>query len=340
MISTTSLTQRVNSPAEITGAAARIRQAVLETDASPNDVMAVFESWAKALDSRDVDDIPGIVFLRMWLRRGTLEPIIARELGANALEGGWTEYGRAHCRAFPLGVVGHWPAGNIEIQPLPLDDLRSLGWECRVGQDSERSRRVDGTLNGKVGRERPGWAPYPANLHARIRAQPPRLTRSHGASRRRSNDLGRGRSCFAGSGAAFPALDEGGGLWTPDIRGRDGRSGMGQTGRAGVMVPAHARDVWQFDQQACSSPQVLFLERGNGQSTAQFLPILQRAFETENKAHPRRIIPAALTSAICQARASWLLKEPGHRAVFPKAPDWTLLLGSGSDFPNPPKERP
>ena len=54
----------------------------------------------------------------MWLRRGTLEPIIARELGANGLHGGWTEYGRAKCKAFPLGVVGHWPAGNVEIQPL------------------------------------------------------------------------------------------------------------------------------------------------------------------------------------------------------------------------------
>ena len=25
---------------------------------------------------------------------------------------------RARLRAFPLGVVGHWPAGNIEIQPI------------------------------------------------------------------------------------------------------------------------------------------------------------------------------------------------------------------------------
>ena len=47
-----------------------------------------------------------------------MEPIIIRELGMDSLDGGWTEYGRAKCRAFPLGVVGHWPAGNIEIQPI------------------------------------------------------------------------------------------------------------------------------------------------------------------------------------------------------------------------------
>jgi hypothetical protein len=96
-----------------------------------------------------------------------------------------------------------------------------------------------------------------------------------------------------------------------------------------------ARDVWQFDQQACSSPQVLFLEKGTGQSTAQFLPFLRRAFETENRAHPRQTIPAGLTSAICQARASWLLKDTAHQAVFPMGPDWTLLFGSGSDLPQP-----
>ena len=108
----------VNSPAEISGAAVKLRQAVLDAEVSPNDVMTVFDSWAKSLDAREFNDAPGIPFLRMWLRRGTLEPIIARELGPNGLHGGWNEYGRAKCKAFPVGVVGHWPAGNVEIQPI------------------------------------------------------------------------------------------------------------------------------------------------------------------------------------------------------------------------------
>jgi hypothetical protein len=95
------------------------------------------------------------------------------------------------------------------------------------------------------------------------------------------------------------------------------------------------RDVWQFEQQACSSPQVLFLENAAGLPTAQFLSVLRRCFEAENKAHPRRTISGALTSAICQARASWLLQDPAHRAVFPMGPDWTLLMGAGADLPQP-----
>jgi hypothetical protein len=96
-----------------------------------------------------------------------------------------------------------------------------------------------------------------------------------------------------------------------------------------------ARDLWQFDQQACSSPQVLYLERQSGQTTAQFLSNLRGAFENENQAHPRRTIPAALTSTISRARASWLLSDSSNRAVFPMGPDWTLLIGSGPDLPQP-----
>ncbi len=61
-----------------------------------------------------------------------------------------------------------------------------------------------------------------------------------------------------------------------------------------------ARDVWQFDQQACSSPQTLFLERKAGHSPAEFLQDLKNAFETENRLHPRQAIHPALTSAICR----------------------------------------
>jgi hypothetical protein len=100
-----------------------------------------------------------------------------------------------------------------------------------------------------------------------------------------------------------------------------------------------ARDVWQFDQQACSSPQVLFLEKKAGHDPARFLEALRRAFEAENRLHPRQVIQPALASAICQARASWLLDDIANRAIFPQAPDWTLLLGAGLDIPNPTQGR-
>jgi hypothetical protein len=334
-VSTTELTHIVHSPEEVTSAAARLRQVISDSEISPNEVMTVFDSWAKSLDARDLDDLPGIPFLRMWLRRGTLEPIIARELGANALHGGWTEHGRAQFKAFPLGVVGHWPAANVEIQPVlsmtcallggnaalvripsSLVDLTRLLMEKLVESDpAERltrrifmaafeHRRQD--LQEAMARVVDGamiWGGEEAVLRVRSLPFP------HWA-----------KLAVFGPRMSVAAMDAG--AW-------------GDPEEQKSWCLRMARDVWQFDQQACSSPQVLFLERGVGQSTSQFLVALRRAFETENRAHPRQAIPAALTSEICNARAAWLLNDAAHQAVFPMSPDWTLLMGEGSDIPQP-----
>jgi len=329
------LTQIVNSPAEISSAAVKLREAVLDEEVSPNEVISVLDAWAKSLDVRELDDVPGIVFLRMWLRRGTLEPIVVRELGANSLNGGWTEYGRAECKAFPVGVVGHWPASNIEIQPLLSMTCALLGGNAALVRIPSGVLEPTQRLIGKLVQSDPGqlltrrifmaafdhcrqdlqevmaqavdggmiWGGKEAVM--RIRALP----FPHWA-----------RVIVFGPRLSVAAMDA---------------DAWGDRAEQESWCRRLARDVWQFDQQACSSPQVLFLERENGQSTAQFLSVLRRAFETENQAHPRRAVSAALTSAICQARASWLLNDTANQATFPKTPDWTLLIGSGSDLPEP-----
>ena len=339
-ISTTELTHTVHSPAEISAAAAQLRQAVAGAEVSPNEVMTVFDSWAKSLDARELDDLPGIPFLRMWLRRGTLEPIIARELGPNALHGGWTEYGRAKCKAFPLGVVGHWPAGNVEIQPIlsmtcallggnaalvripsGLVDMTRLLMGKLVESDSderltrrifmaafEHTRQDLQEAMAKVVDGAMIWGGEEAVLQVRALPFP------HWA-----------RVAVFGPRTSVAAMDAG--AW-------------GNPEEQKAWCLRMARDVWQFDQQACSSPQVLFLEKREGQSIAQFISCLQSAFEAENRAHPRRTIPAALTSAICQARASWLLNDPARQASFRWVRTGRCSSARDRIFPNPLKEKP
>jgi len=334
-VSIAEIVQAVHSPAEISTAATKLRQAISEGEISPNEVMSLFDSWAKSLDARELDDLPGIPFLRMWLRRGTLEPIIARELGSDSLDGGWTEYGRAKFRAFPLGVVGHWPAGNVEIQPILSMTCALLGGNAALVRipsglvDLTRilmEKLVLGDPDGRLTR-RIFMASFD---HGRQDLQAAMAQAVDGAmiwggveavSQIRALPFPHwARLAVFGPRISVAAMDAG--AWSnPDEQKS--------------WCLRLARDVWQFDQQACSSPQVLFLEKGAGQSTAEFLSNLQRAFESENKAHPRRTIPAVLTSTICQARASWLLNDASHQAVFPTGPDWTLLLGSGSDLPQP-----
>ena len=118
------LIHAVESSQEIACAARQLREIAQRKEIAPQLVLEVFDKWAAALDDRELREVPGVTFLRLWLRRGNLEPILLRELGPNSLDGGWREDGRAKLRAFPLGVVGHWPAGNIEIQPALVADLR------------------------------------------------------------------------------------------------------------------------------------------------------------------------------------------------------------------------
>ena len=334
-LSIAEIVQAVQSPGELSAAAVKLRQVVSEEEILPEEVIGVFDSWAKKLDARELDELPGIPFLRMWLRRGTLEPIIARELGSDGLNGGWTESGHAKLRAFPIGVVGHWPAGNVEIQPILSMTCALLGGnaalvripsglvevtrlvmeklaQCdqggrltrRIFMASFDHRRQD--LQAAMAKSVDGamiWGGEEAVLQIRALPFP------HWA-----------RLALFGPRISVAAMDAG--AWSDPDQQKSWCLRL-------------ARDVWQFDQQACSSPQVLFLERAAGHSTTQFLSNLQRSFETENRAHPRREIPAVLTSTICQARASWLLNDPKHQAVFPPGPDWTLLLGSGADLPKP-----
>jgi len=339
MATLTALVQKVDSPAEISSTADRLHQAVVEEEVSPDQVIGVFEAWARSLDDRELDDLPGIPFLRMWLRRGTLEPIIGRELGCNALHGGWTEYGRARCKAFPVGIVGHWPAGNVEIQPILSMTCALLGGNAALvrvphGQVDLTQQLMEKLVESDAGELLTRRIFMAAFDHDRHDLQEAMARAVDGAMIWGGEDAVLqiralpfphwARLAVFGPRISAAAMDAG--AWTdPD--------------ESPSWCRRIARDVWQFDQQACSSPQVLFLERRNGDSIADFLKVLQRAFESENEAHPRRTISAALTSVICHARASWLLNDPAHQAVFPMEPDWTLLVGCGSDLPQPVQGR-
>jgi len=339
MATLTALVQKVDSPAEISSAAATLHQSVLDAEVSPDQVISVFESWARGLDDRELDDVPGIPFLRMWLRRGTLEPIITRELGCNGLYGGWTEYGRAACKAFPVGIVGHWPAGNVAIQPILSMTCALLGGNAALVRVPHGLMDVMQLLMEKLVETDAGELLTPRIFMAGFDHD------RHDLQEAMARVVD-GAMIWGGEGAVLQIRALPFPHWArlavfgPRISVAAMDAGAwANSDESASWCRRIARDVWQFDQQACSSPQVLFLERGNGDSITNFLTVLQRAFENENEAHPRRAIAAALTSAICHARASWLVNDPTHQAVFPMGPDWTLLVGRGSDLPQPVQGR-
>ena len=336
---TTELIQTTGSAQEITAAATHLRQIVRTEEITPHAVLEVFERWAAALGSQDLQEIAGVAFLRLWLRRGTLEPIILRELGQNALAGGWSEDGRARFRAFPLGIIGHWPAANIEIQPILSLTCALLGGNgCLVRVPTglvDATRRLMEKLHDVDHASLLTKRIFLASFeHSRMDLQEAMAQAVDGAM-----IWGGAEAVSQVRRLPFPhwaRLQ----VFGPRVSAAamDART-WGDREQRASWCRRIARDVWQFDQQACSSPQTLFLERGQTGDPDEFVDDLRKAFEEENRAHPRHAIEPSLSSAICLARASWLLAESGNSAVFPSSPDWTILRGSGAQMPSPTQGR-
>jgi hypothetical protein len=329
------LLQQFDSAGEVTAAAQRLRERALERELTPAQVIGILERWGESLRGPTVDAIPGVAFLRLWMRRGTLEPIVVRELGVAGLNGEWHEERSTRLRAYPLGVVGHWPAGNIEIQPLLSLSCALLGGNaCLVRVPAGllvQTRALIEKLSEVEGAgpllERIGLASFE---HERADLQRAMAAAVDGAM-----IWGGGEAVTQVRALPFPPWARVA-VFGPrlSVAAMDGASWSGGAQRQ-AWCRRLARDVWQFDQQACSSPQALFLERCAGGDLAEFAALLAEAFEAENRAHPRGNIHPALTSAICLTRASWLIADSAHRALFPATPDWTLLLGAGTAVPSP-----
>jgi acyl-CoA reductase-like NAD-dependent aldehyde dehydrogenase len=333
------LVQEVTSPEELAAIVARLREVALEKDLPARTAMELFERWAAALQGNGMELLPGAAFLRIWLRQGTLEPILERELQRDVVNGAWREESQAKLRAFPVGIVGHWPAGNIEIQPVLSLTCALLGGNaCLVrvpdglvestNQLMDRLRTVDvsGTLTERIA--------LVSFNHSRDDLQAAMAQNVDGAmiwggaeavSRVRALPFPHwARVAVFGPRLSVAVMDAE--VWNePMDRSR--------------WCQRIARDVWQFDQQACSSPQVLFLERGAGGDVRQFVEELSQAFHVENRLHPRSEIHPGLTSAICLARATWLLDNTANKGWFSQSPDWTILLGEGTDIPKPTQGR-
>jgi len=332
--SVTDLILEAQTPLDIRSAALRLRERGSSSRVAPTQVIDVFERWGAALRGPALDAIPGVAFLRLWLRRGSLEPLLQREFGPT-LDSEWRQEGPARLGAFPVGLVGHWPAGNIAIQPVLTMSCALLGGNfCIVRVPTglvaetqaivEKLREVDtaGVLRDSI--------VLTTFDHERTDLQQAMAETVDGAmiwggaeavSQIRSLQFPHwARIAVFGPRLSVAAMDA---------------QSWADEGEQAQWSRRIARDVWQFDQQACSSPQTLFLERHLNCDIEPFVRALKRAFEEENLAHPRFEIHPGLSSAICLKRASWMLESDDHRAVFPATPDWTILLGTGSAIPTP-----
>ena len=300
------------------------------TPPTPNETLDVLESWGRAIAQSPLMQTPGMVFLTLWLRRGTLEPILQRQLGDAALTGDWQAHGPTCTRPVPLGLVGHFPAGNVPIQPLLTATCGLLGGNVNLV-------RVPTGLDDLISQALPLLRD--ADPHQRVSS---RLAFVKIPSARRDLLSPLAAACdgamiWGGEQAVLAVRSLPFPHWTRlatfgpriSVAVIDAKAWREEKAREAWALRL-ARDVWQFEQRACSSPQILYVQRDANQSADVLLDAIRLAFERENAAHPRDELSPHAAAAITRARAGWLLDEAkGRTAFFPATPDWTILVGEG-----------
>jgi len=316
------------------GQALEIERATLDA------IVLGLEAWGQALGAELGQDV-GLPFLKTWWRAPQLRSVLRHEFGeGNGLgpldfrevidERSWA----------PVGTVFHWPAANVPIQPF-------LSATSGVLAGNRNIVRVPSALTGFV-QAALAVAPVAANpVLERLLF----LTFAHDR-----HDLA--SACAARSDAA---MIWGGEEAVASVRGLPfphwarlqvfgprisaamvllDEQTLGQPAELQRLCRRIARETWQFDQQACSSPLALYLQvthsaaaAGGGRECAErgFVQALAQAFDEEERAHPRHALDARTSVDIALSRTSWLLGEQGGEALFPSGPAWSILYGGEVD---------
>lgn len=327
----------VTHPDQLLGVAAQLRQSHKDEEISTERLLDLLDTWSRALPTSSVAQLPGVIFLSLWLRRSTLMALLDRELGGE-LEGGWSVHGKSRFRRFPVGLVAHWPAANVPTLPILSPICALLGGNtCLV--------RVPGDFIDAMGALLASLALVPGAdfLADRIRfvAFPRDRQDLHEAmascsdgamiwgGQQAVDNLRRlpfpfwARRMVFGPRMSIAALDRG--SWQDPAQ-------------ATAWSQRLARDVWQFEQAACSSPQILFVERRPDEGIDLLVKALEQAFRRENVYHPRESIDPSLSAAIVRIRAEAQVNSHAY-GIFPSGTDWTLLVYKATQFPTPTQGR-
>lgn len=299
-------------------------------------IVCGLDAWGQAMGAELGQDM-GLPFLKMWWRTSQLKSVLRQEFGNSEVLGPLDYRETIEERPWaPVGTVFHWSAANVPIQPfLSLTSGLLSGNRNIVRVPSALANFVEAVLavapsSALPVLERVLFVAFPHEEHdlasacarradaamiwggqdavTTVRNLPfPHWARLHVFGPRIST--------------AMVLLDK----YTLDHDVELRR-----------LCRRIARETWQFDQQACSSPLALYLQVAPDAATAAggreavervFIEALALAFEEEEQAHPRPELEARTSVDVALARANWLLNEENAKAIFPTTPAWSILYG-------------
>ncbi|NKB87404.1 MAG: hypothetical protein GKS06_04195 [Acidobacteria bacterium] len=274
--------------------------------------------------------LDGVVFLAAWLKRANLEGMLELNLGGReaALEG-FIPLGEGargtRIAARPHGLVSMWMAGNVPTLAafsfIPALLARNV---CLV-KLADPEAGMDRILDVLARSEGPG-------VSGRELADCVGVVWYSSEERDLSVEMSRAADAkvvWGGRGAiegvrALPQADH---CVNIDF-GPKYSIGMIDAGiqqdseQLDAAVAAFVRDIAIFDQRACSSPQTIFVERGE----LSLADVGDRFAAAFSKLPPKPDLDAYTTVQIVNTRAQWALDEVRDVIASADGANWTVCM--------------
>ncbi|MFW9964805.1 MAG: acyl-CoA reductase [Candidatus Sifarchaeia archaeon] len=287
-----------------------------------------------------VKRIEGIAFLSNWLRRENLKKIIETNLGNLEYLDSFIGINRKKLRAFPRGVVSHWIAGNIptlSLFSLFQSMLVKNGNVLRIPEDSLptvlpilqlfatiEAEGVTGTdlLNSVAIVYFPS-SDLQANTSLSMIADA-RVVWGGKEAVEAITGLPKRTHCediVFGPKYSFAVFD---------------REAL-ESENLSKYLRNIATDSILFEQSACSSPHVIFVETDE-EGIMSFAKLLSKELERLSRIMPKTDFDPGRGTMIINKRAEYAL-DLQKAVLAPKENDWTILIDSEVVLEDPVQSR-
>jgi hypothetical protein len=302
----------------------------------PDKVIGRLDDLGKVLLRSDIKSMEGVPFLAMWLRKANLHKLLEETFGDPRILTEFMGTGRRKVKAQPRGLACHWIAGNVptlgffslfqsmmvgnaNILRIPAASVDVIQGVLEVMARSEASELMGSfsvitfpssnqPLNESLSMEadvRVVWGGMEA-----VNAITNLPTQSH------CEDV------VFGPKYSFAVMD---------------RKALGSP-KLQMLLRRLVNDIVIFDQEACSSPQVLFIEKGGRLGCKELMGLIGKEFEAVSKRSPKTGTTSSVATRILTKRAEYALSKKKD-LLASKDTGWTILYDEKLALEEPVQHR-
>lgn len=309
------------------------------TDIPSAAIIGLLDNAAQQMLCPNNRDIEGVAFLSAWLRRSNLERVLDTNLGSKrpALDRPLIDT-TGELRAVPRGVVGHWVAGNVPTLAVFSWVLSTLAKNANIVRVSEASVHAVQRLFQSIATARFEWQGRELTGEALLAHTSVLHFPSTATQFNRNLSLACDVRIIWGSGQTVQAVRALDCLEHCEDLVFGPKFSLAVADREMLRNPSGrrelarnlSRDVATFEQAACSSPQVLFLE-GTIAEHVCLLEELHDALAEQQRRSPRRSISETTAALILRQRALYGLM-PGRRVLASAGTEHSILAADGAEL--------